>query len=451
MPVAPPPQSPKKPKPATPTPAPANEPPSPEVSLLTTPPPNPAAPPPEPTGPGDITTFTPEPFSLEPKEAPSLIPADEDPERTAAAALARSKADDQKPLTPAEIEARRQNNDTLRTSLEERNRLLKEREDELAKERADRVVIEREREDARRERQEAHDRLEEFQRSVGKVDPMLDARVVAINKQFDDAVGGLAQDISMDGGKGANLKQMIPGMLAKYREIGSPDSPQFEERRDAFNQEVRENFPEHEREVRNLVREGVKLQGELTTRISEIHGNAEKFKLDREREAFRTVAEQWEEKERRFFKPSKDVEENDPFNAEVICAKLLEFNDDTRAGKKKILDFCRSVALPQPPLDPADLAKMSKDDQVRYLQGRNQQREALREKVQSILPISIASMQLLPSIYKRMIEAEKALADQRSLEPPPPNGEQTDLEDGPKDIKQFTATNPLLDELSGKR
>lgn len=391
--------------------------------------------------PGDISTFVPEPFSLDDKpEAPITPPTVTTPSATPAA--------EPEKLTPEQIEARRTENNSLRTTLEERSKALKEREEELNLTRAEKAAIEKEREQLRRDKEEADSRLKKWQEQQGKIDPLTDPRVIKIRDEFQSSLAALDQDIAMEGGKGGKLKASIDGLLAKYKEIGSPESQGFEERRDDFNSTLSENFPNHEREIRALVRDGVKKDAELTSIFNDINQNGSKYKLEREKEGYRTVLEKWTDKERAFFKPSADVEQNDPFNAEVICSKLFETNDETKAGKKKVLDYCRTVCLPQPPLDPADLAKMTPEDQTRYLQGREITRADIQNRIQSQLPIALASMMFLPGIYKRMIEAEKGLAELRGLNPPPPNGENE--EPGGQeatDIKDFKPSNPLLDGL----
>ena len=424
----------KPPKPAGP-PKPA--PPAPEPSALT------SAPLPAPEQleglppAGDISTFVPEPFSLDDKPEPKIVAPTVTPPKPA--------GDE---LTPEQIEARRAENNGLRTTLEERSKLLKEREEELGLTRAEKAALERERDAIRAEKEEATSRLKKWQEDQGKIDPMTDPRVIKIRDEFQSSLTSLDSDIAMEGGKGGKLKESIDGLMAKYKQIGTPESSGFEERRDDFNSVLSENFPNHEREIRALVRDGVKKDAELTGIFSEINQNGSKYKQEREKESYRTVLEKWNEKERQFFKPSADVEQNDPFNAEVICSKLFETNDDTKAGKKKVMDFVRQVVLPQAPLDPADLAKMSPDDQKRYLEGRQISRAKLQETVQSQFPIALASMMFLPGVYKRLIEAEKALAAARGLNPPPPNGENEEPGDGEAtSIKDFKPSNPLLDGL----
>lgn len=387
--------------------------------------------------PGDISTFMPEPFSLDDKpearvEPPTVVP----------------KPPKDGELAPAELEARRAENNGLRSTLEERNKLLKEREDELGLTRSEKAALQKERDELREKEERARVQLETFQKQQGKIDPLTDPRVIKIRDDFQSTLASLDQDIAMEGGKGGKLKDSIDGLLAKYKQIGTPESQGFEERRDDFNSVVSENFPNHEREIRALVRDGVKKDAVLTGIFNDINQNGEKYKLEREKESYRTVLEKWTEKERAFFKPSADVEQNDPFNAEVICSKLFETNDDTKAGKKRVLDYCRNVCLPQAPLDPADLAKMTKEDQVRYLQGRETTRGDLQNKVQSQFPIALASMMFLPGIYKRMIEAEKALAASRGLNPPLPSGENDENgNEQPTSIADFKPSNPLLDGL----
>jgi hypothetical protein len=349
---------------------------------------------------------------------------------------------------PPDLEQRRRDNDNLRQTLTERNRILEERETELRAERERITALERERDTFRSERDGARSEFDTFRRDSNRIDPLTDPEVMRMNGEFDQRVVSLDTSIAEDGGRVNELKRLFPDLLNRYKQIGATNSEGFEERRDEFNRAIRQSFPDHDREVRQLIRDGVDTQRKLTERINTITADGEKYRGERESQAYQRTVETWNQREREFFTPSADVRQNDPFNAEVICSELFGLTDQTKAAKTKLLEFVRAVVLPQTPINQADLNKMNDEDRARYLEGRSAGRAALQHKVQGMLPVAIASMQFLPGIYKRLMEAERTISELRGMAPPPPDGEDTAPPASSGDVKNFRPSNSILDDIN---
>lgn len=420
----------------TPTTQPNAPPEAPVVPILETPP----------TGPGDIVGFTPAPLNLDgvngptgprqppaapsreptpPKEPPPVAPQPGEP-------------------TTEELERRKTDNSSLRKSIEEANQKRESAENELRQERERLQSIERERDDLRTKHETVEKEFTNFRTQVGAPDPMKDDRIMSINTKFDGDVNSLAEDISLDGGKGGDLRGMMPNLLSQFRKLGKSDSEGYEDRRDSLNEVIEQKFPEHTRDIRKLLASGVQMQDEINKRVQDLSQNGDKIRADREREHYSAVENAYKKRESGFFNPAPDVIENDPFSSEVLCTKLLEATDDTKAAKKQILDFCRSLALPMQPVDPDQMKKMTADEQNTYLQNRQQGHIARYDRLQMLLPTALASLRLFPGCYKRMIEAEKQLTEIRGAGPPAPTGESGSVDETPKTAKDFVPSNTKI-------
>lgn len=387
---------------------------------------------------GDPASFVPTPLNLDPVDHPEIVPPG--PSSTPAPRPGE--------LTPEEIARRREENTSLRTQLEESNRLRTERDQELKDERARIAGIEAERERFKTERESIATEFQGFRASLTQSDPMKDDRVIALNRQFEGKVKELANEITMEGGKGAALRPLVPDLLKKYRGLGEPESEGFEDRRRALNDSIETNFPDHAKDIRAMLRNGIDLQDEMNQRITHLQKNGDTIRADREKEQFMQIDQHYSAREKLFFKPAPEVVENDPYNAEVIVTQLLDSSDEAKERKKGILIFCRALALPPAPIDAEQLAKMSIPDQNAFFTNRNASKIKIHDRLQSLLPTALASQIVLPGIYKELLEARRELLELRGSAPPPPNGQ--DLlpdSDTPPSIEKFEPSNSTLKEL----
>lgn len=356
-----------------------------------------------------------------------------------------------KQLTEAEIQERRRNNETLRQELEQVNARAREHETALNQERERATRLEAERTQIIEERDARKKEVEDLRRQSSTLDPMSDPEIQKFNNDWDGLKKSTNLKLRTAGMKAGHLEANIPTMLKLFGQMGDPDGPNFDDKRDEFNRAVGEAFPGKEDMVTEFIAKSFDMQKGIAARMSELSTNGGAIRSEREKEAYRGILKSYEDKEQTFFRPTADLRENDPFAAEVIVSELLDSSEETKKGKNEIIKFCRACALPPEPLDPKELAKMPLEDQTRYLQARQQNRVELADRVQRMMPTALASLRLLPGVYKSLLEARAEIRRLRGDSPPPPSGEpHVEEEQHPETVEGFTPSNPELDKALGR-
>jgi flagellar motility protein MotE (MotC chaperone) len=358
------------------------------------------------------------------------------------------------PAPPKELspEEKKKLNSDLRAQLELANKSKAEIEEAMKKTVAEKDAelerLRKEREDFENRFKQTEERYSELNRTVSMERPELSQEVQELIAPWNREMDALAQDITVAGGDGGRFKSNLGKMIEMARTIRDPNADGFEEKRNAFNQMVNEFGPEHAKDVRRFVFNGIELQDKARSVMADLTKNASSIRQQRELQAFKAIVQDYEKDEVNFFNPAPEVKENDPLNAEVLVTELLSASDE---GKKRMADikkFARFALLPLPPVGD-EIEKMSEEDAAAYLEQRLRNHQAAHVRLRKMFPIGQAAMALLPSLVKRNKELEDQIATLRGNTPAPRlDGEQNQ---GPAesqdDIRKFTPANPKLDEL----
>lgn len=433
-------------------PATAIKPPAKTVAKAPAPAPAPA---PENT-PSPIETFVPESFAMPDDDGDVTAPINPTPapEPTPSptpnpAPIPPNPPTDLSQMTP---EQRKKHNADLRVQLEESNRRAKEMEDRLAaveKEKQDRIAaIEKERDEINGRLTETSTRFAELNRTLSMENPAQSEEVQQIVAPWNARVESITKDISDTGGNGKAFRNMLPELVNAYKAIGPEDSEGYAQRREAYNAMVQQ-FPDHAKEVRELIRNGIEIQGRAAQVMRDMQNNGETFRYQRERKMWDAVAQDFAKDEAKYFAPSPEVKEADPFNAEVLVTELLSGSDEGKKRMDVIKKFARFTLLPMPPVNPEDLAKMTNEEAANFFESRQQQYQVNQLKLRRLLPTALAAQALLPGLVKRNQELEEQIATLRGVAPPPKGGASTPKVNADQidDVRNFTPSNTVLEHL----
>lgn len=358
---------------------------------------------------------------------------------------------------PLSKEEQRQKNSDIRAQLEEANRKAREAEERIAQieqERQERIAaLEKERDELNGRYTETSTKYAELNKTLSMENPLQSEEVQSVLEPWNQRVRSIAKDISDTGGNGKLFNSVLPEMVQTYRSIGEEGTEGYEQRREAFNNLVGQ-FPDHAKEIRELVRNGLDVQSKAQNIIRELQTNGETFRFSREKKMWDAIANDFAKDEAKFFSPAPELRETDPFNVEVLVTELLSGSDEGKKRMEQIKKFTRFTTLPLPPVDPSDLAKMTNEDAVKFLEGRQVLHQQNQLKLRRLLPTALAAQALLPSLMKRNQELEEQLAAYRGETPSPkPSsaGGKDDDDAGDAPITSFTPSNKTFDEFKGKR
>lgn len=424
------------------------------VAKAPAPAPSPA---PEP-GPAPIENFVPPAFEMpvgdEDVSAPVNIPSPAPTKKVPEPTPSSPTPPEPKPLTPEE--KRRQNAD-IRAQLEEANKKAKEAEERVAqieRERQERIAaLEKERDEINNRYTETSTKYAELNKTLSMENPLQSEEVQSVLEPWNQRVRSIAKDISDTGGNGRAFNNVLPELVKTYKAIGEEGSEGYEQRREAYNNMVGQ-FPDHAKEIRDLVRNGIEVQAKAQGIIRELQSNGESFRFSREKKMWDAVANDFAKDEAKFFSPAPELRETDPFNVEVLVTELLGSNDEGKKRMEQIKKFTRFTTLPLPPVDPADLAKMTNEDAAKFLEGRQVMYQQNQLKLRRLLPTALAAQALLPGLMKRNQELEEQLAAYRGETPAPKtssSGTSGDEDTGEAVIEKFTPSNKALDEFRQSR
>lgn len=349
----------------------------------------------------------------------------------------------------------------IREQLNAVNAQKKEIEDKLKAEQLEREQLAKVLEDERKARKEIEERVEsDSRRAPSNIKDHPSVREIVA--PWENSFHELCEELEDFGVTDAASKQeMVVQMAASYQSAKSMDdkdaaSDLLAKIRDAAEREFGQ---EHAHRVMSIVRDGAKRLVLVRAKIEELQKNYPEVEYKTDLERFQAEVQSYSELDGDAFSPDPTLEKEDPYNPKVVLKNIIASAPEARKYADSAISFARSVMLPPPPINPADLAHLTPEQRREQIKARDSRREESKRHLAKILPEAIVARQLLPSLMERLHRLEGIVAGERQVtrgkpivdEPAPIE----DDEDDEDDITKFTPSNPEIEkferEFMGRR
>lgn len=347
----------------------------------------------EPAPPADVTPDEPAP---DPKPDPD----------------AAAKAEEEKAERARQNQGLRDQLTRLNADLASRDAQIKERDEKIAN-------FEKRLSAQEAQLMDTENRFEQSTRQLARKNPLEHSEVTAITGPWDAELRTAAKDLTLSGGQGNQLLARAPDLISAYRNIGEEGSVGFEDRRQAFNQELDEIGGDNRGEIFSLIRRGAHVASQAEEKVADIQSHADAY-------AYRETAAQYEQAvnlydqiEAGYFAPSQDLKESDPLNSRVIIAEMIKSSESAQEGAGKTKQFLRKAFLPLSPVDPAELASMLPEQQEQYLKKRSLDQAQAMDTLQRYAGDALMALRLLPGIFKSNQDMRAELEALRRERPTP--------------------------------
>lgn len=386
---------------------------APEVVVAPPPAPEPIAPAP---GPEDFNIDAPLAQSPEAAPPPGPKKGDKDKMRQELERLSleKKKAEEERDARQKLIEERD-------AQLEERRKVLEEREKEL----------------------------NDFKSKQFVGDPSKSPEIQAISAPWNASAHEFSSDVEALGGE--ESAAVFERMKEFSRQLADtqPGSDEYKEAmtqiRSALNPMV---GGENLLSGLKLVRDGANRIVQIRQLMSEIQNDLPNHQYRQQAGIYDSAVREYEQIERGIFNPDPTVAQRDPLNHTVVMRAMIDGSPDVGKAAEQCKAFARFVMLPPAPISPDELEDKPENERPQLMAAHYDRHKRAYQKLRSVLPEALLARQILPSIFKRMQEAEAILASERGVLRPRLDGEAPEIEeDGEPDIKKFQPKNQFDDDF----
>lgn len=305
--------------------------------------------------------------------------------------------------------------------------------EELASEKARILEIETQKKLVEEEKQKLAEQLRTIQERASEQDPSQHPEIQQLHSSIDQEFKALPTQLMMSRDEVKSMAR-VPELLAKFRNVGSPEQDGYDERRDDYLSSVRQSFPEHHTEIKNFISKAAQQYDTIEKKLHEIKETGGLRSFERVRQEYDSLAKEYSNEEQSFFAIDEATREL-PYHPKTILSNLIETAPKVKEVADKIKADVRKFLLPLAPLDPKELENLDPKARDEMLKTREQQHRNHSRQIGSQIPAALLALQVLPGIMKRLAELETKNRSKLDSQPQPRGpGEQEKPSNEPETI-----------------